>query len=92
MLGVMHVLKLKFKCMIKDITQNELLLLAYKELPPKDHSRLLSQVLKSKELTKNYHDIIEQMNVLDTLSYSPNPTSVQIVKEESCSSSPLELI
>ena len=78
--------------MIKDITQNELLLLAYKELPPKEHSIMLSRVLKNKELTKSYHHLIEQMNMLDTLSYSPNPTTIQIVKEESCSSSPLELI
>ena len=78
--------------MIKDITQNELLLLAYKELPSKEHSLLLSRVLKNKELTRAYHQLIEQMNMLDTLSYTPNPTSIQIVKEESCSSSPLELI
>ncbi|NNJ56350.1 MAG: hypothetical protein HKP14_09465 [Bacteroidia bacterium] len=78
--------------MIKDITQNELLLLAYKELSPKEHSVLLSRVLKNKELTQAYHRIIEQMDMLDTVSYSPNPTTIQIVKEESCSSSPLELI
>ena len=80
------------KCMIKDITKNELLLLAYRELPPKEHSKLLVQVLKDKELTATYHAIIEQINMLNEVSYSPNPTSVQIIKEESCSSSPLELI
>ena len=84
--------KTKNKCMITEITQNELLLLAYQELPPTEHSKLLSKVLKNKELTNAYHQIIEQMNMLDTLSYSPNPTTIQIVKEESCSSSPFELI
>ena len=78
--------------MIRHITQNELVLLAYNELPPKEHSELLDVVINDETLAKKYAEIKQQMDILDTLKYQPNPTSVQIVLEESCSSSSLVLI
>jgi hypothetical protein len=78
--------------MITDITQNELVLLAYNELPPKEHEALMSLVLNDSELSKAYFQIKDQMDNLDTVMYQPNPTSVQIVLEESCNSSSLEVI
>ena len=78
--------------MIRHITQNELVLLAYNELPPKEHSELLDVVINDETLANKYAEIKQQMDILDTLRYQPNPTSVQIVLEESCSSSSLEMI
>jgi len=78
--------------MITAITQNELVLLAYNELPPDKHQEMMSIVEQDSKLTKAYNDIKLQMQALDTLDYSPHPTSVQIVLEESCSSSSLEMI
>ena len=78
--------------MITDITQNELILLAYNELPPDKHSALLQEVRDNISLYARYLEIKQQMKELDSLISSPNPTSVQIVLEESCSASPLEII
>lgn len=78
--------------MIKNITQNELLLLAYNELPPDRHSEMMNLVKKDPTLYNKYTEIKEQMEQLDTVLFEPNPTSVQIVLEESCSSSSLEMI
>ncbi len=78
--------------MIKDITQNDLVLLAYNEFPEEKQQSLLSLVLNDQELSQAYFQIKDQMDLLDTISFQPNPTSVQIVLEESCNSSSLELI
>jgi len=78
--------------MIRHITQNELVLLAYNELPPEEHNELLHVVSNDAVLAKQYAVIKQQMDILDTLKYQPNPTSVQIVLEESCSSSSMEMI
>ncbi len=78
--------------MIRHITQNELVLLAYNELPPDVHNELLHVVSNDETLAKQYAVIKQQMDILDTLNYQPNPTSVQIVLEESCSSSSMEMI
>jgi len=78
--------------MITNITQNELILLAYNELPPDQHRELLAIVKGDAKLAKEYNEITNQMAVLDTAICKPHNTSVQIVKEESCSSSPMEMI
>lgn len=78
--------------MIRHITQNELVLLAYNELPPEEHNELLNVVINDEKLSKKYASLKQQMDILDTVKYQPNPTSVQIVLEESCSSSSLEMI
>ncbi len=78
--------------MIKDITQNDLILLAYNELPPDRHRQLMNTVKADPKLSKAFKDIISQLLLLDTVLEKPNPTSVQIIMEESCSSSPMEMI
>ena len=78
--------------MIKDITTNEIILLAYNELPPSEHKEMMIRVKKSKELKSEYNAVLEDKKVLDGAFSSPHPTSIEIVKEESCSSSSLEMI
>ncbi len=78
--------------MNKNITQNDLLLLAYNEFPPNKHKQLLYRVLNNEKWANEYKKIQDKMAVLDTLFQSPNPTSVNIVLEESCSSTHLETI
>jgi len=78
--------------MIKDLTQNDLLLLAYNELPPDKHQEMMSIVEGNSLLFSQYNEIKKQMSILDTVALKPNSTSVQIVLEESCSSSSLEMI
>jgi hypothetical protein len=78
--------------MIKDITQNELLLLAYNDVPLGEREGLLIAIASDDKLTEQYTKILEEMQVLNTVSYTPHPTSIQIIMEESCSSSSLETI
>ncbi|MDB4173791.1 hypothetical protein N9811_03205 [Bacteroidia bacterium] len=78
--------------MIRNITQNELILLAYNELPPDKHSEVLRAVNSDKTLNEQYIQIKNDFSILDTVAYKPNPTSIQIIKEQSCSSSPMEMI
>ena len=78
--------------MIKDITTNEIILLAYNELPPGEHRDIMQRVKESKVLTTEYNTVLEDKRILDKAFISPPPTSVEIIKEESCSSSSLEMI
>ena len=78
--------------MIKDLTQNDLLLLAYNELPPDKHQEMMSIVKGNQLLLSQYTEMKKQMSILDTIALKPDPTSVQIILEESCSSSSLEMI
>ena len=78
--------------MIKDLTQNELILLAYNEMPPDKHNKLMEQVENNPALFERFKELKAQQAELDTLWVKPHPTSVKIVLEESCSSSPLEMI
>jgi hypothetical protein len=78
--------------MIKDITTNEIILLAYNELPPGEHRDIMQRVKESKVLTTEYNKVLEDKRILDKAFISPHPTSVEIIKEESCSSSSLEMI
>lgn len=78
--------------MIKAITQDELILLAYNELPPDKHNTLMKRVKADTSTYARYLEFRADMMELDTLKTNPSPTSVQIVLEESCSSSPMEMI
>lgn len=78
--------------MNKNITQNDLVLLAYNELPTEKHNELLNNVLNDKRLAEEYKKMKDDMKILDSLFTSPNQTSVNIVLEESCSSNQLEAI
>ncbi len=78
--------------MIRNITQNELILLAYNELPPDQHKELMSIVNNDPILRQQLEMFVSQLDQLDTAMCEPNNTSIQIIKEESCSSSPMEMI
>ena len=78
--------------MNKNITQNDLLLLAYNDLPAQEHNTLLTKVLNDKKLAEEYLKLKDEMKILDSLFISPNQTSVNIVLEESCSSREMEAI
>jgi hypothetical protein len=78
--------------MIRHLTQNDLLLLAYNELPPEEHAQMLGEVRASESLLQEYTRILEDIAILSPMSYAPQATSVQIILEESCSSSSLEMI
>ncbi len=78
--------------MIRNITQNELILLAYNELPPDQHKEVTDIVNGDSKLRQQLINYVRQIGLLDTAIYKPNLTSIQIIKEESCSSSPMETI
>lgn len=78
--------------MIRHLTQNDLLLLAYNELPPEEHAQMLGEVRASEPLLQEYTRILEDIAILSPMSIAPQATSVQIILEESCSSSSLEMI
>lgn len=78
--------------MIRNITQNELILLAYNELPPDQHKKMMNVVNGDPKLIQELEIFCSQMDLLDAAICRPNNTSVQIIKEESCSSSSFEMI
>lgn len=78
--------------MIKAITQDQLILLAYNELPPGKQNELMKRVKADDTTYANYLNLKADMGALDSLKSRPNPTSIQIVLEESCSSSYMEMI
>ena len=78
--------------MIRHITQNELLLLAYNEIPPGEREELMVLVANDPKLYAEYNKLKADLYLLDTAIEKPHPTSVQIILEESCSSSSLEMI
>jgi hypothetical protein len=78
--------------MVTDITKNDLILLAYNELPENESLTLYKAMEANSELKAQFNLIKQEMARLDSYSESPSDTSVQIVIEESCSSSPMEMI
>lgn len=78
--------------MITHITQNDLVLIAYNELPPDRYNKMMEMVNADPNLQKELQSIKKQMDILDSAFCKPHNTSVQIIKEESCSSSPMEMI
>ena len=77
--------------MIRDITQNEIILLAYNELPSGRHAEIMRKVTANKELKAEYDAVLADMKILDGAFVAPNITSIEIIKEQSSSSS-LEMI
>jgi hypothetical protein len=78
--------------MVKAPTQDKLLQLIYNELPPTETIRLLEELSHNKPLYEEYQQMKQAIHELNTYQVSPHPTSIQIILEESCSSSPLEKI
>lgn len=78
--------------MEKDLTQDKLLQLIYNELPPTETIRLLEELSHNKPLYEMYQQLKQDVHSLNTYQVSPHNTSIKIILEESCSSSPLERI
>ena len=78
--------------MVKDLTQDKLLQLIYNELPPTETIRLLEELSHNKQLYEMYQQLKQDVHSLNTYQVSPHNTSIKIILEESCSSSPLERI
>jgi hypothetical protein len=75
-----------------DITPEKLIQLIYHELPPQECIMLLEKLSQDDELYATYTELKEQTHLLSHVQESPSNTSVQIILEESCSSSPMEMI
>tara|TARA_B100001093_G_scaffold373050_1_gene358050 strand:- start:668 stop:904 length:237 start_codon:yes stop_codon:yes gene_type:complete len=78
--------------MVKDPTQDKLIQLIYNELPPKETVSLLKDLSHNKTLYDVYQQMKEDIHSLNSYQESPNNTSIKIILEESCSSSPMEMI
>ncbi|MDG1724763.1 MAG: hypothetical protein P8I11_03640 [Bacteroidia bacterium] len=78
--------------MVKDPTQDKLIQLIYNELPPKETVSLLKDLSHNKPLYDVYQQMKEDIYSLNSYQESPNNTSIKIILEESCSSSPMEMI
>ncbi|MDG1046305.1 MAG: hypothetical protein P8P81_06835 [Bacteroidia bacterium] len=78
--------------MVKDLTQDKLLQLIYNELPPTETIRLLEELSHNKPLYEMYQQLKQDVHSLNTYQVSPHNTSIKIILDESCSSSPLEKI
>ena len=78
--------------MVKDPTQDKLIQLIYNELPPKETVTLLKDLSHNKPLYDVYQQMKEDIYSLNSYQESPNNTSIKIILEESCSSSPMEMI
>jgi|TARA_B100001094_G_C18001365_1_gene705370 hypothetical protein len=78
--------------MVKDPTQDKLIQLIYNELPPKETVSLLKDLSHNKTLYDVYQQMKEDIHSLNSYLESPNNTSIKIILEESCSSSPMEMI
>ena len=71
--------------MNKNITHDDLLLLAYDELEPSRRSYVITAMGSDSQLIADYEDIISTMEALNGLMLQPDNTSLQIILEESSS-------
>lgn len=71
--------------MKKTITQDDLVLYAYNELNSIDSQEVENAVNADPLLLEQLQEIIEMQGILDTACTAPNPTSLQIILEESAS-------
>ena len=71
--------------MIRNITENDLVLLAYDELDNNRKTQVLLALEANSELMDCYHQMMTVHNALDNYILKPNPTSLQIILEESSS-------
>ncbi len=69
--------------MDKTFTLNTLLEFTYSELSDNEQIILKNKLSRSEELRNELHQIREIKSLLDQEIYAPNPTSVQIILEES---------
>ncbi|MFT5725213.1 MAG: hypothetical protein ACI9JN_002337 [Bacteroidia bacterium] len=64
-------------------TLNNLIQLSYSELTQNERSTVLNQIAASEDLCDVFSRIEQIKSALDTEIYSPNPTSIKIILEES---------
>lgn len=76
--------------MKQTITQNDLLLYAYNELDEHRTQLISSAILQDNTLAEQFQEIIDTVDIMDGALLKPNPTSLQIILEES--SSAMEVI
>lgn len=69
--------------MTQSITLDQILLLAYGELPESMFPAVLSAMEKDPAFKKYYEDCLKMKAELGTISEEPHPTSVAIVTEHS---------
>ncbi|GEM_PF-3230542 len=64
-------------------TLNSIIQLSYSELTNNERSVALDKMSESEDLCDTFSQIEQIKTVLDSEMYSPNPTSVKIILEES---------
>ncbi len=73
--------------MQQNFTQNDILLYIYNELESEKVPALIKAVAEDKELLTFYQETLKTMNDLDNIKLDPTPSIVNILNEESRSSS-----
>lgn len=71
--------------MNKTITPNDLVLFAYNELEEPRKTLVINAISVDADLARELDEIIELQDIMDVDMLSPNPTSLQIILEESSS-------
>ena len=69
--------------MPKSYTEDDLILFIYNELTEREKFSIQKALHASPELYKSYHTLLQVVGSLDTLSYEPHPSSVEIILEHS---------
>ena len=69
--------------MDQNSTLNTLIKLSYSELSDSERVKAISEVQNSEDLQDQLGHILEMKELLDQEVHAPNPTSIQIILEES---------
>jgi hypothetical protein len=73
--------------MQQTFTQDDILLYIYNELEPERVNGLIKAVAENKELLTFYQETLKTLNDLDLIKMDPTPSILNILNEESRSSS-----
>lgn len=76
--------------MKKNFTKNDLILLVYNELPESRRLALEAAIQQDYELRQEYNQLMKFKLHLDELKANPNPSTIDIILEESGSYSSLK--
>lgn len=76
--------------MKRNFTQHDLILYIYNELPESRKLALQGELNENLELKQEYEQLLKIQNRLNSIHSNPNPTSIDIILEESASISRLE--
>lgn len=71
------------KPMTQNITQEQLILLAYGELSTDERRMAEEAIASNPELNNFYQSILQSKQLLNTISEEPHPTSLAIISEHS---------